>query len=124
MKSWGPWRELPPLGARGVDPAHVRGVADGDGVHGPLRADWECPLSRSVGRELDSGAGVPAKLHPAVFRGKVKRGSLEAIFSESGRTALANLAKPVAVTAPVVRQNSPTNLKLARDGEDDKNLML
>ena len=54
----------------------------------------------------------------------MKRGSLEAIFSESGRTAVANLAKPVAVPAPVVRQNSPTNLKLTHDGEDDKNLTL
>ena len=112
MKSWCPGRELPAFGTSGVNPAHVGGVADRDGVHGPLRANRERTLSRSVGAELDSRAGVPAKLHPAVFGCKVKRGLLETFLSDSGRTTIANLAKPVAVAATMVRQNTPTNLRL------------
>ena len=40
----------------------------------------------------------------------MKRGSLEAFFSETGLSSLANLAQSVAVAASVVRQNAPTNL--------------
>ena len=112
MKSGGSWRELPAFRARGVDPAHVSRVADRDRVHGPLRAEWERPLSRSVGAELDSRGGVPAKLHPAVFRCKVKRSLLETFFIDSCRSIFPNLAKPVAVAATMVRQNTPTNLRL------------
>lgn len=70
MKSRGLGRKLPTLGARRVDPTHVCRVANGDGVHRPLRAKRECSLSRSVGNELNPRAGIPSKLHPAIFRCK------------------------------------------------------
>ena len=67
METWSTWREFPALRAGWVKPAHGGGVADRNGVHGPLRAEREGALPRSVGKELNSGAGVPSVLHPAIF---------------------------------------------------------
>ena len=66
METWSPGGEFPALGASWVKPAHGGGVADRDGVHRPLGAEREGALSCSVGKELNSGAGVPTVLHPAV----------------------------------------------------------
>ena len=67
METWGTWGEFPALRAGWVKPAHGGGVADRNGVHGPLRAWGEGALSCSIGKELNSRAGVPSVLHPAVL---------------------------------------------------------
>ena len=67
MQTRGTWREFPALRAGWVKPAHGGGVADRDGVHRPLGAEREGALSCSVGKELNSRAGVPTVLHPAVL---------------------------------------------------------
>ena len=110
MEPWSPGGEFPALGASWVEPAHGGGVAHRDRVHRPLGADGEGALSRSVGAELDSGAGVPPVLHPAVLGGKMERHLLETFLGESGLPTVADLAQSVAVAAAMVCQDAPTNL--------------
>ena len=110
MQTWSTWREFPALGTGWVKPAHGRRVAHGNRVHRPLGADGKGALSRSVGAELDSGAGVPPVLHPAVLGGKMERRLLETFLGESGLPTVADLAQSVAVAAAMVCQDAPTNL--------------
>ena len=112
MQTWSTWREFPALGTGWVKPAHGRRVAHGNRVHRPLGAVGERFLPCSVRTELDSGADVPAVLHPAVLRGELEGRLLETLLCDPRRSLRSHLAQSVAVATTMVRKNAPTNLAI------------
>ena len=110
MQTWSTWREFPALGTGWVKPAHGCRVAHRNRVHRPLRAGGERSLPCSVRTELDSGADVPAVLHPAVLRGELEGRLLETLLCDPRRSLRSHLAQSVAVATTMVRKHAPTNL--------------